>query len=131
MIDKAIIISSLAVLVLFLTGCRDRDAELAAAHEHGFCLRYAMGLAGVTFEHGTVTQHREELDKSFQILMRGTEAHASALDAWWKGYYEGDVHLRTRLPSWASGTAVATEADIDTAVQDFRGICKEQLAASD
>lgn len=125
---KAITLPLLVMAFFVTAGCEDRGAKLSEANKQGFCLRYAAGLVGIAFEHGTVTKHREELNESYLAIMRRVKVDESTSDAWWKGYYDGDVQLRAKLPSWASGTAAATEADLDAAFRDFQYLCKEQLA---
>lgn len=131
MAGKSVIASSLAISVLLVTACRDRDAELAAAYEQGFCLSYVRGLAQASFSMKRDWKVRDQINESYLSLMRKIEVGGSTRDNWSRGYFDGDVRFRAMLTNWANAKGPPTKVESEAAFADFQEVCGQQLAASE
>lgn len=127
---KAVIVLCLAISSSILTGCRDRETELAAAYQHGFCLSYARGLeqAAFSMKHDWAVQ--DQIEESYLNLMAKLDVSNQTLEAWSKGYFDGDVRFRSMLSDWANAKGPPTKEASEAAFHDFQDACQQQLAAS-
>lgn len=131
MTGKAVIVSCLVISTSILTGCRDREAELAAAYQQGFCTSYVRGLAQAAFSMERDWKVRDQINDVYLTFMRKVDVSNLTLEAWSKGYFDGDVRFRSMLPDWANAKDPPKKEESEAAFNDFQVVCKQQLAPSE